>query len=151
VAQALTEGRVNLSEAAQLARLTPERLNCTATEARQIRRELLQAHLTVQGSQTRVRARVKEMVGEAKNEEISSEAMATVLAKADELLEVDPSDSWHVFWEEMKQIFFAMKEIEPEDLNEEVRKYLMDAVDELSNALYRVEQFRAKRLKKAGI
>jgi hypothetical protein len=150
VAQALAEGSVNLSEAAQLARLTPERLNCTAAEARQHRRELLQAHLAVQGSQTRLRARVKEILGEGKNEEISSEAMATILAKADELLEVDPSDSRHVFWEEMKRIFFAMREIEPEDLNEEVLSQLMDAVDELSNALNRVEQIRAKRLKKAG-
>jgi hypothetical protein len=150
VAQVLAEGGVNLSEAAQLARLTPERLNCTPAEARQQRRELLQAHLAVQGSQTRLRARVKEMLGEAENEVISSEAMATVLAKADELLEVDPSDSRHVFWEEMKRIFFAMREIEPEDLNEEVMSQLMDAVDELSNALNRVEQLRAKRLKKAG-
>jgi hypothetical protein len=149
VAQALAEGGVNLSEAAQLARLTPERLNCTAVEARQRRRELLQAHSAVQGSQTRLRARVKEMLGEAKNEEISSEAMATVLAKADELLEVDPSDSRHVFWEEMKRIFFAMREIEPEDLNEDVMSQLMDAVDELSNALNRIEQIRAKRLRKS--
>lgn len=149
VAQALAEGGVNLSEAAQLARLTPERLNCTPAEARQRRREVLQAHLAVQGSQTRLRARVKEMLGEAKSEEISSEAMATVLAKADELLEIDPSDSRHIFWEEMKRIFFAMKEIEPEDLNEVVLGQLMDAVDELSNALNKVEQARAKRLKRA--
>jgi hypothetical protein len=149
VTQALAEGSMNLSEAAQLARLTPERLNSTAIEARQCRREVLQAHLAVQGSQTRLRARVKEMLGEIKANEVSSEAMATVLAKADELLEVDPSDSRHVFWEEMKRIFFAMREIEPEDLNEEVLSQLMDAVDELSNALNRVEQIRVKRLKKA--
>jgi hypothetical protein len=150
VAQALAEGSVNLSEAAQLARLTAERLNCTPAEARQSRGEVLQAHLAVQGSQTRLRARVKEMLGEIKANEVSSEAMAMVLAKADELLEVDPSDSRHVFWEEMKRIFFAMREIEPEDLNEEVMSQLMDAVDELSNALNRVEQLRRKRLKKAG-
>jgi hypothetical protein len=59
------------------------------------------------------------------------------------------TDSRHFFWEEMKRIFFAMREIEPEDLNEEVMSQLMDAVDELSNALYRIEQIRAKRLKKA--
>ncbi len=101
-----------MSEAAQLARLTPERLSCTLAEARQYRREVLQAHLAVQGSQTRLRARVKEMLDEAKSEEVSSEAMGTVLAKADELLEVYPSDSRHIFWEEMKRIFFATREIE---------------------------------------
>jgi hypothetical protein len=150
VAQELAEGRVNLSEAAQLARLTAEHLGCTPAEARQSRHEVLRAHLAVQGSQTRLRARVKEMLGESKANEVSSEAMATVLAKADELLEVDPSDSRHVFWEEMKRIFFAMREIEPEDLNEGVLSQLMNAVDELSNALNRVQQIRAKRLKKAG-
>jgi hypothetical protein len=149
VTLALAEGSVNLSEAAQLVRLTPERLNCPPAEARQQRRELLRAHLAVQGSQTRLRARVKEMLGESKANEVSSEAMATVLAKADELLEVDPSDSRHIFWEEMKRIFFAMREIELEDLNEEVLSQLMDVVDELSNALNRVEQLRAKRLRKS--
>jgi hypothetical protein len=109
----------------------------------------LQAHLAVQGSQTRLRARIKEMLGEIKAGEVSSEAMATVLAKADELLEVDPSDSRHIFWEEMKRIFFAMREIEPEDLNEEVLSQLMDAVDELSNALDKVEKLRVKKLMKS--
>jgi hypothetical protein len=149
VSRALAEGSVNLSEAAQLARLTPERLACTSDEARQYRRDVLQAHLAVQGSQTRLRSHVKEMLGEIKANEVSSEAMATILAKADELLEVDPSDSRHIFWEEMKRIFFAMREIEPEDLNEEVLGFLMDAVDNLSNALNRVEKLRVKRLKKS--
>ncbi|MBC7930576.1 MAG: hypothetical protein H7Z38_08400 [Rubrivivax sp.] len=150
VSQSLCDGSLNLSEAAQLARLTPERLACSPGEARQRRREALQAHLAAQGSQTRLRSRVKEMLGEANNDEITSETMTAVLAKADELLEVDPSDSRHIFWEEMKRIFFAMREIEPQDLEEGVLTNLMSAVDELSNALGRIEKLRAKRQKKAG-
>lgn len=64
------------------------------------------------------------------------------------MLEVDPSDSRHIFWEKMKRIFFAMREIETEDLNEEVLVQLMHAVNKLSKVLNKVEQIRAKRLKK---
>jgi hypothetical protein len=120
VAEALTDGRVNLQEAAQLARLTPGRLGSTPAEARRTRGEILQAHMAVQGSQTRLRARVKEMLGEAAQEQVSSEGLLEAVAKADELLEVDPGDTRHLFFEEMKRIFFAMREIEAEDLDEEI-------------------------------
>jgi hypothetical protein len=116
VQNALSDGRVNLQEAAQLGRLTPERLGCQPAEARHMRNELLQAHTAVQGSQTRLRARVKELLGEAQGLAVSSEGMAAVVAKVDEMLEVDPTDTRHMFWEEMRRLFFAMKEIEPEDL-----------------------------------
>lgn len=151
VTTALTEGHINLHEASQLARLSAERLDSLPTEARRTRQEVLKSHLIAQGSQNGLRSRVKELLGEAKADGVTSQAMTAVLAKADELLEVDPSDSRHIFWEEMKRIFFAMKEIQPEDLNEEVLGQLMEAVDELSNALNRVAQLRSRRLKKSGI
>jgi hypothetical protein len=145
VQQALTDGRVNLQEAAQLARLTHERLDCAAAEARRTRAEILQAHMAVQGSQTRLRARVKELLGEAAHDHVSSEGMSEVLAKADELLEVDPGDTRHLFFEEMKRIFFAMREIQPEDLDEEVMNDFLKAIDQVSNVLYRIEKRRQKR------
>lgn len=145
VADALTSGRVNLQEAAQLSRLTPERLGCSPREARARRDELVRQHLAVQGSQTRLRTRVKELLGEAQEMGISSEGMAAVVAKIDELLEVDPTDTRHMFWEEMKRIFFAMKEIEPEDLDEETMNDFLSAIDGVSNVLYRIEARRRKR------
>jgi hypothetical protein len=48
VQEALSGGRVNLQEAAQHARLTPERLGCTHAEAHRTSYELLQAHTAVQ-------------------------------------------------------------------------------------------------------
>src|SRR5215210_1076789 len=105
VADALTSGRINLQEAAQLSRLTPERLDCSPREARTRREELIRQHLAIQGSQTRLRIRVKELLGEAEGAVISSEGMAAVVAKIDELLEVDPNDTRHMFWEEMKRLF----------------------------------------------
>jgi hypothetical protein len=145
VRDALADGQVNLQEAAQLARLTPGRLDCQPVEALRTRREILQAHTAVQGSQTRLRARVKEMLGEAAHDRVTSEGMAQVMSKADELLEVDSGDTRHLFFEEMKRIFFAMREIEPEDLDEEVLADFLQAVDQVSNVLYRIEKRRRKR------
>src|SRR5829696_5322254 len=65
VTDALASGRINLQEAAQLARLTPQRLDCSPQEARARRDEALRQHVAVQGSQTRLRAYVKELLGEA--------------------------------------------------------------------------------------
>ena len=53
VHEALSSGQINLQEAAQLSRLTPARLGCSAQGARARRRELLQSHVAV-----RVRSRV---------------------------------------------------------------------------------------------
>lgn len=145
VTDALSSGHINLQEAAQLARLTAERLDCSPAIARARRTKILQQHLAVQGSQTRLRSRVKELLGELQEPEISSDSMARVVALVDELLEIDPHDTRHMFWEEMKRIFFAMREIEPEDLNEETMDEFMSAMDQLSNILYRIEKKRQKR------
>ena len=145
VTDALSAGHINLQEAAQLARLTAERLDCSPTAARGRRAEFLQQHLAVQGSQTRLRARVKDLLGETQEPEISSESMSRVVAQVDELLEIDPHDTRHMFWEEMKRIFFAMREIQPEDLDDEMMNEFMSAMDQLSNILYRIEKKRQKR------
>jgi len=144
VTDALVSGQLNLQEATQLARLTPERLNCSPRAARERRSELLRSHLAVQGSQTRLRERVKELLGESRHPEVS-EGMASVVVKVDELLEVDPSDARHMFWEEMKRLFFAMREVEPEDLDEETMGDFLQAMDGLSNVLYRLEKRRNLR------
>jgi hypothetical protein len=142
VADALVSGQINLHEAAQLARLTPERLGCSTQNAPARRTELLKQHLAVQGSQTRLRARVKEILGESDAQAVSSENMTQVVAHVDELLEIDPQDARHLFWEEMKRIFYAMREIQLEDLDEDTMEEFMAAMDGVSNVLYRIEKRR---------
>ena len=78
-----------------------------------------------------------------------SEGLASVVVKVDELLEVDPSDARHMFWEEMKRLFFAMREIEPEDLDEETMDDFLQAMDGVSNIIYRIEKRRRARHKQA--
>ena len=140
VADALSSGEVNLQEAASLTRLTAERLGCSAQGARARRREILRSHLAVQGSQTRLRSRVKEVLGETTEPDISSDSMAEVVARVDEMLEIDPTDTRHMFWEEMKRLFFAMREIEPDDLDDEIMSEFLSAMDGVSNVLYRIEK-----------
>lgn len=68
--------------------------------------------------------------------------MASVVAKVDEMLEVDAADTRHLFWEEMKRLFYAMREVEPEDLDEVVMEEFLAAVDQVSNILFKIERNR---------
>lgn len=145
VTDALHSGHLNLQEAAQLARLSPERLDCSTRAARERRAEILTQHLAVQGSQTRLRVRVKEILGETVEPVVSSEGMTAIVTKVDEMLEVDPGDTRHMFWEEMKRLFYAMREIEPEDLDEATMNEFLQAMDQMSNVLYRIEKRRKER------
>lgn len=145
VQSALAGGEINLQEAAQLARLTAQRWRCSPSEARLRRAEILRSHLAVRGSQNRLRSRVKELLGEGQRQEVSAGNMASVIERIDELLEIDPSDARHMFWEEMKRLFFAMRETQPEDLDEQILSDFMNAMDEVSKVLYRIELRRRKR------
>ena len=62
--------------------------------------------------------------------------MAAVVTKVDEMLEVDPSDARHMFWEEMKRLFYAIREIELEDLDDETMDDFFAAMDGVSNVLF---------------
>jgi hypothetical protein len=147
VQEALSDGRLNLQEAAQLSRLTAERMESTPVKAKSIRAELLRSHLLTRGSQNSLRARVKEILGEVVT--ISSREMAGVVQKVDELLEIDPSDKRHLFYEEMKRFFYAMREIQPEDVDDESLDEFMAAADQISNAIYKIELKRRQREKGA--
>lgn len=143
VLDALVSGQINLQEAASLARLVPKRMDCTPARARSVRAEVLRAHLLSQGSQNSLRERVKEILGEVVS--VSTEQMANVVQKIDELLEIDPSDKRHLFYEEMKRLFYAMREIQPEDIDDESLDQFMAAADQLSNAIYAIELKRRKK------
>jgi hypothetical protein len=94
-----------------------------------------------------LRTRVREILGEVVT--VSSGEMADVVQKVDELLEIDPSDKRHLFYEEMKRFFYAMREIEPEDVDDESLDEFMTAADQLSNAIYKIELKRRQREKGA--
>ena len=137
VREALERGDVNLFEAHQLARLTPKRLGGGDGEARSLRKRLLEAHLLAQGSGTRLRARVKEALGEA-CEPDPTETEVLAVGKADELLEADPLDASHLFFEELRMISRALREIGPEEVTDDDLLEIMPAVDQITLALQKI-------------
>jgi hypothetical protein len=50
-----------------------------------------------------------------------------------------------MFWEEMKRLFYAMREIESEELDEETMNDFLQAMVQISNVLYRIDKVRKER------
>jgi hypothetical protein len=137
VREALECGNVNLFEAHQLARLTAKRLGGTDGEARSLRKRLLEAHLLAQGSGTLLRARVKEVLGEMREPD-ATETEVMAVEKADELLEADPLDASHLFFEELRMISRALRGIGPEEVTDEDLADIMPAVDQITLTLQKI-------------
>ena len=150
VREALERRDLNLFEAHQLARLTARKLGGTDGEAQRLRKKLLEAHLLAQGSGTLMRARVKEVLGEAREPDATETEMVAV-GKADELLETDPLDASHLFFEELRMISRALREISPEEVTDEDLEEIMPAVDQITLTLQKIarrkERVQAKTLK----
>jgi hypothetical protein len=148
VREALERGDMNLFEAHQLARLTARKLGGTDAEARSLRKRLLAAHLLAQGSGTMLRQRVKEALGEMREPD-PTETEVMAVGKADELLEADPLDASHLFFEELRMISRALREIGPEEVTDEDLSEITPAVDQitlLQKIARRKEREQAKRL-----
>ena len=137
VAAALQRGEINKQEALALTRLTAEKLQTTEAEALRIRLELMRSHLDALGSQNQLRERVKELLGE--NAVVSTETLALSLLKSDALLEVNAEDIRHVFFETMKELFYAIRRFDSDDLNEEDIEEFMAAADILTNTIYAIK------------
>jgi len=149
VREALERGEVNLFEAHQLARLTAKKLGGTDGEARYLRKKLLEAHLLAHGSGTLLRARVKEALGEMREPD-PTETEVMAVGKADELLEADPLDASHLFFEELRMISRALREIRPEEVMDDDLSEIMPAVDQITLTLQKIarrkEREHAKRI-----
>ncbi|MCA1568673.1 MAG: hypothetical protein LC803_24105 [Acidobacteria bacterium] len=114
-------------------------MEVTEAEATTHRRKLLEAHLRTQGSGAGLRERIKEALGEL-SVPSHGETERVAVDKADELLEADPLDSTHLFFEELRRIGRALREIAPEELTEEDVDRVMPVLDELSAVLYQIEK-----------
>jgi len=149
VREPLERGEINLFEAHQLARLPAKRLGCADAEACSNRRRLLEAHLMKQESSPRLRERVKEALGELREPD-PGETEALAVIKADELLEADPLDASHLFFEELRMISRALREIVPEEVTGEDLEEIMPAVDQITLTLQKIarrkERGQARKL-----
>lgn len=76
-----------------------------------------------------MRAKVKEILGETNA--ISSEILTANVEMVDKMLELDPTDKRHLFYEQIKNLVFAIRQIQPEDVDEEFLVEFNLASDEL--------------------
>jgi hypothetical protein len=140
---ALGRGEITKFEASLLSRLTPAQLQVTPGKALKIRQEVLQRHLKTRGSQNTLRVRVNEVLyGDAV---VTSENMTAAVEKINELLRIDESDSRHLFYEQMKELFFALRDIQPEELDDKTLEEVLNASGELMAVIYKIRQRRAKK------
>lgn len=137
VVAALTQGKINIREAAYLARLTPVRLKCSTREARQARGKMVKAHVLLKGSQNSLRLRVKGLLGEISEE--NSNSVEAGRLKADALLRENPHDPRHLFYEEIQRLTDAMNQIEADELEGEELGAVLRQIDKLFNVLRRIK------------
>ena len=137
----LERGVINLFEAEQLTRLTPERLKVSPAQASQRRGDLLQSHLAIHGSGARLRARVREMLGElikVSQSALQDMVIAPGLEDLENLEEL--SDPTILFYDEITRLVLALREIRPEDLTDELSQQFFQANDQLWNVIARIQR-----------
>jgi hypothetical protein len=139
VIEPLENGCINLFEAEQLARVTTQRLGVTHGQAKRKRVELLSSHLQTKASGERLRQRVNELLRASAAETVESTG-GELAAELDNLEDFDPYDSTHLFWEQLKQLGFAFREIRREDVTDEEIEDLLKASEPILAILSRIQR-----------
>jgi hypothetical protein len=138
---------VNLFEASQIARLTLERLGVSAAQAKKTRSELLSTHLQAKLSGERLRLRVAEILRVS-----SAEAGAPAENSLEMVLEdFDPYDPTHLFWDQIKQLGFALRDIHREDVLDEEIDELLQASEPVFTILARIQKQKQRKTLKLKI
>jgi hypothetical protein len=75
-------------------------------------------------------------------EGIPSASPGDALEENADLEDFDPYDSTHLFWEQIKQLGFAFRDIRREDVTEEEIQQLIAASDPVWNILIRIQRRR---------
>ena len=145
IVNALVAGNINLFEATQLSRLTAARLNLSPLKARGLREDIVRSHLLAQGSEAGLRARVIEQLGEKTENSKNKEGGDLGINVVNELIEADPYDTRHLFWEELRRIGSALRRVTSDDIDDKILDDFLSASDHLSNVLARVEKRRQQR------
>lgn len=136
VLSALSRGEINLFEAAQLARVTAERFGANSSQARRTRADLLSTHLQTKESGPRLRQRVNELLLASSAEARGDEATEPEL----NLEDFDPYDPTHLFWDQIKQLGFALRDIRREDVMDEEIDELLKASEPVLTILARIHR-----------
>ena len=105
----LVSSQINLFEAAQLARVTPRSLGSSSAQARRRRADLLSTHLQTKESGPGLRQRVRELLRASAEKAAEDQVIDAEL----DLEDFDPYDPTHLFWDQIKQLGFALRDIRP--------------------------------------
>jgi hypothetical protein len=141
VIEALESGDINLFEASQLARINAQKLSCNAVQARGRRADLLSTHLQTKGSGPQLRHRVNELLGAAAKEAGTAENADVAI----DLEDFDPYDATHLFWDQIKQLGFALRDIRREDVEDEEIDELLKASEPILTILSRIQRRKEKK------
>jgi hypothetical protein len=136
VLRALTAGEINMFEAAHLARLTSARLSVSPAQAKHVREGILSAHLQTKLSATRLRQRVLEMLRAPATMPAAENGIEPEL----DLEDFDPYDPTHLFWDQIKQLGFAFREIRREDVTDDDIEELLKASEPILAILNRIQR-----------
>jgi hypothetical protein len=146
IVDALTRSDINLFEAEQLARVTPERLGLTPAQARRMRADLLSTHLQTKASGERLRQRVNELLRSTHAAPTPAQEEDSPADAPEDFEDFDPYDSTHLFWEQIKQLGFAFREIRREDVTDQEIEELLEASEPIMTVLARIQR-RKEQLK----
>lgn len=145
VQEPLVAGEINIFEARQLARLTTGRLGISPSVARSRRGEILRAHLMAHGSQELLMRRVDDLLRGKRVPPAGNEKGDLGITVVDDLLDIDPYDTSHLFWEELRRISIALRSVTPEDVDDKILEEFLSSSDHLSGVLARIEKRRRQR------
>jgi hypothetical protein len=144
VLESLSKGEVNLFEAEKLARVSASRLDGSQAEARRKRAGILSAHLKSRSSGERLRRRINELLAQPRPKIISSSPSGDEPEEYSDVEDFDPYDSTHLFWEQIKQLGFAFREIRHEDVNDELLEELLKAAEPIWGVVRKIKNLQNK-------
>jgi hypothetical protein len=139
VVEALANGDINLFEATQLARLTPDNLRTSWQETRRQRVSLLKAHVQSQSSGLKLRTKVKMLLGEIPIDAPSRQGRSYG--------KIFNSGTDHLFYDQLRLIGKALSEIKPGDLPQEMINDILTSGDKWYLSIARAHKFINRKKK----
>jgi hypothetical protein len=144
VTRALSEGEINLFEAEQLARVTDVRLKVIPAEAKHARADLLASHLGTKASGERLRRRVNELLVATAGEAGAPSESGESAQEWEDLEDFDPYDPTHLFWDQLKQLGFAFREIRREDVTDEEVEELLKVSEPVMSIVAKIQRRKGR-------
>ncbi len=136
----IARGDINLFETEQLARLTPQRLG-VPPQKRVVYGPTYLAATCRRGGPVRVCMRgSKSCSGSPAQPCLQPTGIQRPLAARIELEDFDPHDPTHLFYDEIKRLGFALKEITPADLTDDLLDEYLRASEPLWSVLAKIQK-----------